>query len=192
MTSQVDPEIETESPPLFNYLRQEIPLEDLRDYASPRRITSIDFVKGFAIVFIILAHTASGWLDPESKYLYGILFTLLDILGPSLFVFLSALSVIFSIKRKEGILHEKIIRNRIFTRGIVMIVIGMLTNIVVLQGEEVRVAIYGWNIITFIGFTQIFSYYILKLKKSNRIIIDYYLAPSLKNILLRGFVKQFT
>ncbi|MHA1885311.1 MAG: heparan-alpha-glucosaminide N-acetyltransferase domain-containing protein, partial [Promethearchaeota archaeon] len=134
MNAQLEAEIETESPPLFNYLRQEIPLEDIKDYASPRRIQSIDFVKGFAIVFIILAHTASGWLDPESRYVYGILFTLLDILGPSLFVFLSALSVIFSIKRKEGILPQKIIRNRIFTRGIVMIVIGMLTNIAIIEG----------------------------------------------------------
>ena len=102
MTLQKETDIETESPPLFNYLKQEIPLEDLKDYASPRRIQSIDFVKGFAIIFIMLAHTASGWLNSESRYLYGILFTLLDILGPSLFVFLSALSVIFSIKRKEG------------------------------------------------------------------------------------------
>ena len=111
MTSQIDKDIDMESPPLFNYLWQEIPLEDIKDYASPRRIQSIDFVKGFAIVFIILAHTASGWLAPDSYYVYGLMFGLLDILGPSLFVFLSALSVIFSIKRKEGIVHPKIIRN---------------------------------------------------------------------------------
>ena len=162
MSSQTKTDIETVSPPLFNYLKQEIPLEDLKDYASPKRIHSIDFVKGFAILFIMLAHTSAGWLDSESRYLYGILFTLLDILGPSLFVFLSALSVIFSIKRKEGVLPQKIIRNRIFTRGTVMIVIEMLTNIAVLEGEQVKIAIWGWNIITFLGFSQIFSFYILK------------------------------
>ncbi len=186
MTSQIDTEIDTESPPLFNYLRQEIPLEDIKDYASPRRIHSIDFVKGFAIVFIILAHTASGWLAPDSYYLYGMMFALLDILGPSLFVFLSALSVIFSIKRKEGIVHPKIIRNRVFTRGIVLIVIGMLTNILIIEGGEIKIAIYGWNIITFLGFSQIFSYYILKIKKSGRIIIGIIiiiLSPTLRAIL---------
>ncbi len=191
MTSQIESEIETESPPLFNYLKQEIPLEDIRDYASPRRISSIDFLKGFAIVFVILAHTAQGWLDADSLYLYGLLFALLDILGPSLFVFLSALSVIFSIKRKEGIIHPKIIRNRIFTRGIVMIVLGMLTNIigVDLKTGEVVVIIFGWNIITFIGFSQIFSFYILKLKRSNRIIIGIIiiiLSPFLRAILYEG------
>ncbi|MFX1303840.1 MAG: heparan-alpha-glucosaminide N-acetyltransferase domain-containing protein [Promethearchaeota archaeon] len=191
MTSQIESEIETESPPLFNYLKQEIPLEDIRDYASPRRITSIDFLKGFAIVFVILAHTSQGWLDADSLYLYGLLFALLDILGPSLFVFLSALSVIFSIKRKEGIIHPKIIRNRIFTRGIVMIVLGMLTNIigVDLKTGKVVVIIFGWNIITFIGFSQIFSYYILKIKKSYRIVIGLIiiiLSPYLRAILYEG------
>ncbi|MHA1933012.1 MAG: heparan-alpha-glucosaminide N-acetyltransferase domain-containing protein [Promethearchaeota archaeon] len=191
MTSQIDPQTDTESPPLFNYLKQEIPLEDIKDYASPRRIQSIDLVKGFAIVFIILAHTASAWLDTESKYLYGLLFALLDILGPSLFVFLSALSVIFSIKRKEGIVHPKIIRNRVFTRGAVMIVIGMLTNILIIEGGEIKVAIYGWNIITFLGFSQIFSYYILKIGKTRRIIIGILiilLSPTLRAVLYIGKV----
>ncbi|MHA1985226.1 MAG: hypothetical protein ACW98D_01185 [Promethearchaeota archaeon] len=191
MTSQIDIETDTESPPLFNYLKQEIPLEDIKDYASPRRIHSIDFVKGFAIVFIILAHTASAWLAPDSYYLYGLLFSLLDILGPSLFVFLSALSVIFSIKRKEGIVHPKIIRNRVFTRGSVMIVIGMLTNILIIEGGEVKVAIYGWNIITFLGFSQIFSYYILKISRSRRIIIGILiilLSPTLRALLFIGKV----
>ncbi len=184
MASQIDTEIDTESPSLFNYLKQEIPLEDIKDYASPRRIQSIDFVKGFAIVFIILAHTAMSWLDSESKYIYGILFAFLDILGPSLFVFLSALSVIFSIKRKEGILPQKIIRNRIFTRGLVMIIIGILTNVDVTTGN-----IFGWNIITFLGFSQIFSFYILKLSKSRRIIIGMLiiiLSPVLRGLLFEG------
>jgi hypothetical protein len=189
MTSQIEAEIETESPPLFNYLRQEIPLEDIRDYASPKRIYSIDFLKGFAIVFVMLAHTASGWLESDSRYLYGIMFSLLDILGPSLFVFLSALSVIFSIKRKKGIIPQKIIRNRIFTRGIVMIIIGMLTNIAIIEDGQVKIAIFGWNIITFIGFSQIFSYYILKLKKSTRILtglIIIILSPYLRGVLYEG------
>ncbi len=191
MTSEIEIEIETESPPLFNYLKQEIPLEDIKDYASPKRISSIDFLKGFAIIFVILAHTAQAWLDNDSIYLYGLLFALLDILGPSLFVFLSALSVIFSIKRKEGILPQKIIRNRIFTRGIVMIIIGMMTNLVGIDPVtgKIIVIVFGWNIITFIGFSQIFSYYILKLKKSRRILIGILIivfSPILRAFLFEG------
>jgi len=67
MSSQTETDIVTESTPLFNYLKQEIPPEDLKDYTSPRRIQSIDLVRGFAIIFIMLVHTASGWLNSESR-----------------------------------------------------------------------------------------------------------------------------
>ncbi|NVM43919.1 MAG: DUF1624 domain-containing protein [Candidatus Lokiarchaeota archaeon] len=166
----------TESPPLFNYLQELIPLEDIRDFASPKRIGSIDFVKGFAIVFIILAHSANVWLNDETRYLYGLLFTLLDFLGPSLFVFLSSLSVIFSIKNKQNILPAKVIRLRIFSRGIMIILIATIYNIVSLSIEGVDVPfplnLWGWNILMFIGFSQIFSFYALKISKLYRGIIS--------------------
>ena len=165
----------TESPPLFNYLQELIPLEDIRDFASPKRIGSIDFVKGFAIVFIILAHSAAVWLDAENRYLYGLLFTLLDFLGPSLFVFLSSLSVIFSIKNKQNSLPAKVIRMRIFSRGITVILIATIYNIASLGVENYDIpfplSLWGWNILMFIGFSQIFSFYALKIPKLYRGII---------------------
>jgi len=165
----------TESPPLFNYLQELIPLEDIRDFASPKRIGSIDFVKGFAIVFIILAHSAAIWLNSENYYLYGLLFMLLDFLGPSLFVFLSSLSVIFSIKNKKNILPAKVIRMRIFSRGIIIILIATFYNLSSLIIERPDIPfplnLWGWNILMFIGFGQIFSFYALKIPKLYRGII---------------------
>ncbi|MFX0146338.1 MAG: heparan-alpha-glucosaminide N-acetyltransferase domain-containing protein [Candidatus Hodarchaeota archaeon] len=159
---------------LFDYLKKEIPVDDLKDFASPRRIKSIDFVKGLAIIFVILAHTASAWLDFQWIYLYGIMYALLDILGPSLFVFLSALSVIFSVRRKEGVLPQKVIRNGIITRGIVIMVIGILFNIpstFLLGIEGGIINLWNWNILVFIGFSQIASLYAFKLSKTARAII---------------------
>jgi len=165
----------TESPPLFNYLQELIPLEDIRDFASPKRIGSIDFVKGFAIVFIMLAHSAAIWLNSENRYLYGLLFTLLDFLGPSLFVFLSSLSVIFSIRNKKNVLPSKVIRMRIFSRGIMIIIIATVYNVASLSIENIYVPfplnLWGWNILMFIGFSQIFSYYALRMTKLSRAII---------------------
>ena len=166
-----------ESPPLFNYLREHIDIEDMRDYASPRRIKSIDFVKGFAIVLIMMGHIAEAWLDSNWVYVYAMMFCYMDILGPSLFVFLSALSVVFSIKKKEGRVHPKIIRNQILSRGISIIVIGMLLNLLWMnQGPaEYRpffpLSLWGWNIMMFLGFSQILSYYALKLRHRWRIVI---------------------
>ncbi len=179
MSSEKEKEIDLDSIPLLDYLKQAIPVEELRDYSSVRRIGSIDFVKGVAIVFIIMAHAGGAWLDSTWVFLYALMFTFLDILGPSLFVFLSALSVVFSIRRKKGTLPEKVIRNRIFSRGITIIVIAIIFNIVsiefTIEGYSFPATLWGWNILMFIGASQIFSYYALKLSKISRAVIGMFI-----------------
>jgi len=183
----------TESPPIFNYLKQHIDIGDMRDYASPKRIKSIDFVKGFAIILIMMAHIAEAWMDNDWRYIYGLMFSIMDILGPSLFVFLSALSVVFSIRKKQGKIHPKIIRNQILSRGASIIVLGMMLNLLWLnQGPaEYRpffpLSLWGWNILMFLGFSQIFSYYALKLRHRWRIVIGFsiiFISMPLRQLLI--------
>ena len=190
MSSEKKDSVDTESPHLISYLKEEIPIEDIRDYASPQRIRSLDFVKGFAIVMIMVAHTSMVWLDADWFYLHGMVYAALDILGPSLFIFLSALSVIFSIRRKKGKLPEKVIRNRIFSRGLTIMLIGMLFNViglsVVRQDIPFPLNLWGWNILMFIGFSQIASYYALKFKKWSRAfigVIIILISPALREFL---------
>ncbi|MHA2282370.1 MAG: heparan-alpha-glucosaminide N-acetyltransferase domain-containing protein [Promethearchaeota archaeon] len=167
-------------------------IDNGEEFTSKRRIASIDFVKGLALGFIIWAHAALSWLDSDWRYIYGLLFTYLDILGPSLFVFLSALSVIFSIKRKKSASSEKTIRNRIFTRGLVIIIIGALFNPISLFTENVSLPfpanLWGWNILMFIGFSQIFSYYALKFSKRTRAISGFiiiFISPWIRQLLFQ-------
>ena len=171
-----------------------IPIEDdlSNDIKNERskRIASIDFVKGIAIIFIVFAHGALSWLDNDWRYAYGLVFALLDIVGPSLFVFLSALSVVFSVKKKKGKINEKIIRNRVFTRGFTIIIIGILWNPMSLQtiGSSVPFPanLWGWNFLMFIGFSQIFSYYALKFNKRTRLIVGtivIFISPWIREIL---------
>ncbi len=175
MSSEKDNEIDVDSIHLVDYLKEDISVEELRDFSSSRRIESIDFVKGIAIILIIGAHSAKAWLVPHWQFFYGIGFAFLDIVGPSLFVFLSALSVVFSIRRKKGEIKEKIIRNRIFSRGIMIIVIAIIFNLISIEftvpGYSFPATIWGWNILMFIGLSQIFSYYALKLNKITRAVI---------------------
>jgi uncharacterized membrane protein len=162
----------TESPDLINYLREEISPDDIKNIESPKRLDSIDFVKGFAIIFIILAHISEPWLNSDWVFLFGFVFAFLDILGPTMFVFLSALSVIFTIKRKENKLSSKAIRDRIFSRGGSIILLAGLFNILLFGSlSPFPLNFWGWNILFFIGFSQIFSYYALKIGKIPRIII---------------------
>ncbi|MFX1257164.1 MAG: heparan-alpha-glucosaminide N-acetyltransferase domain-containing protein [Promethearchaeota archaeon] len=179
----------SDSKDLKSILKEKIPIEDIRDSASPKRIKSIDFVKGFAIVFIIICHTAASWFTDDWIYIYGLAFAWLDILGPSLFIFLSALSVIFSIRRKQGRLPDKVIRNRIFSRGISIILIGILFNFLglslVRKDIPFPLNLWGWNILVFLGFSQIFSYYALKLKKIPRAVIGLFI------IIISPFFREF-
>ncbi len=179
MSSKEDNEVDSDSIPLFDYLKEDIPVEELRDFSSSRRIGSIDFVKGVAIIFIIMAHTTGAWFDASWIFFHGIGFTFLDIFGPSLFVFLSALSVVFSIRRKKGVVHEKVIRNRIFSRGLMIIVIAIIFNLIsiefTVEGYSFPATIWGWNILMFIGASQIFSYYALKLSKISRAVIGMFI-----------------
>ena len=118
----------------------------------PRRLASIDFVKGLAIVFIILAHTSGGWFTKDWLFIHGIVYMFLDILGPSLFIFLSALSVVFSLKRKKGRLPDKVIRNNIFARGSMLILIGVVINaFLISKYTYFPLTLWGWNIIFFGG-----------------------------------------
>jgi len=185
MESNAKKEKDFDSPTLINYLRQDIPIEEIRDYSSSGRIASIDFVKGFAIVFIILAHYASVWLDKDWYFMYGLAFMFLDILGPSLFIFLSALSVVFTVKKKAGKMPEKLIRNRVFSRGLIIMAIGVFINLSV-TNYDFPLNLWGWNILFFMGFSQIFSYYALKITKMPRAIIGIFiifLTPTIRAFL---------
>jgi len=193
MSSEEDNEIDLDSIHLFDYLKKAIPVEELRDFSSSRRIGSIDFVKGIAIILIIGAHCAGAWLVGSWRFFYGVLFSFLDIFGPSLFVFLSALSVVFSIRRKKGSIHEKVIRNRIFSRGLIIIIIAVIFNLVSIEftipGYSFPATLWGWNILMFIGFSQIFSYYALKLNKVARAIIGLliiYISDPVRQFLFQG------
>ncbi|MFX1568431.1 MAG: heparan-alpha-glucosaminide N-acetyltransferase domain-containing protein [Promethearchaeota archaeon] len=166
--------------------------QDIKNNTS-KRIDSIDYVKGFAIVWIVLAHAGLSWFDRDWKYVYGLVFAFLDVLGPSLFVFLSALSVVFSYKRKKGKISEKAIRNGILIRGGVIMIIGVLFNPVSLLTERTAIGfpanLWGWNILMFIGISQILSYYAIKFNKKWRAVIGLlviYFSPWIRDVLYEG------
>ena len=57
---------------LIGQLKEELNSKDITQTSSPRRIASIDFVKGIAIIIIILCHTSAAWFDESWVYLHGI------------------------------------------------------------------------------------------------------------------------
>ena len=140
------------------------------------RIHSIDFLKGVSICIIILINTAEIWLDSESRYIYALIYVYLDVIGTSLFIFLFSISVVFLWKKRMGITPSKAIRNDILMRGIILIALGIIYNIIstsIFQNKTFPYNLWGWNILTFIGFAQIISYYALKLSRGSRWILGF-------------------
>jgi len=139
------------------------------------RILSLDVLKGIAIILVILSHVAYFTLKEEDIWMYWTIFILLDVFGPSLFVFLSAQGVVFSYIKKKNELNElKAVRKTTFRRAYAIILIGWIYNAILnFFNPKVNYGIFGfwyWHILQFIGFSQIFTYIALKFKKYKRII----------------------
>lgn len=146
---------------------------------------------------IILCHSSGYWFDPEWKFLHGIVYMWLDVFGPSLFIFLSALSVVFSINKKKGKVPDNVIRNNIFSRGILIMIVGSLytiaSNIMWLPNISFPFNLYGWNILTFIGLSQIIAYYALKISEPSRIFIGFIIilfSPTLRSMLIETILIE--
>ena len=158
---------------------------DINTRQKPRRISSLDATRGLAMIFILLLHYALAWADHGSVFLAGAGQIFLEFLGPAMFIVLSTISVVFTTKRKQGTVPEKFIRNNIFLRGGMIILIAILYNLFSLK-------IWGWNILMLIGFSQIFTYYALKLKKIPRIIIGLIILFSSEFIRETIWINQDT
>lgn len=140
------------------------------------RVLALDVLKGIAIILVILSHVAYYTMKDEDLWMYWTLYTLLDVFGPSLFVFLSAQGVVFSNSKKGKAYYDpKAARNTTFRRAAAIIFIGWIYNFLLnTVNPEINygpVAFWYWHILQFIGFSQIITYYALKLKPYMRLIL---------------------
>jgi len=153
-----------ENKTITNNDTEEILIENKIPQVQTRRIDSLDVTRGVAMMFIILLHFCLAWLDQNVVFIAAAGQIFLEFLGPAMFIVLSTISVVFTVKKKEGKIPKKIIRNGMFMRGFFIIIFGFIYNLFSLN-------IWGWNILMFIGFGQIFTYYALKFEKIPRMII---------------------
>lgn len=142
-----------------------IELDAREESESLERIDSLDVVKGLSMIMIILAHLGIIWLDNEWYYSYAFTQMHLDFLGPSMFIILSSLGVVFSVRKKQGKIPERLVRNGVFMRAGMVFVFGIIFELI--GGSQ----LFGWNILMFIGLSQIVTYYAIKLKKGPRALI---------------------
>ena len=156
-----------------------------------KSINSIEFTKGFAILCILLANTINYWLffDYESSIFLSLLIVLLEIFGSSLYIFLFSFSVIFTLKKKMGCIPEKTNRNKVLKQAFFLIFLGFLYGIIFNYIDKSTLIFWGWNILIFIGFGQLFCYYAFKLVRWVRIGIGLtiiFITPTVRELLYIG------
>ncbi|MFX0074472.1 MAG: hypothetical protein ACFE96_03460, partial [Candidatus Hermodarchaeota archaeon] len=152
------------------------------------RLKSVKNVKGFSIFVILISNAINYWLDfsDELKEVYGVIITILEIFGPALYIFIVSFSVSFTLNKKMGTYPERANRNKIIKQSLFLILLGSLYNILLNPNLEFPVNLWGWNILTFLGFSQIICYLAYKLVRWARLVIGLtiiFLTSGLRELL---------
>jgi hypothetical protein len=85
-----------------------------------------------------------------------------------------------------GAYPEKIYRNKILKQALFLILLGSLYNIIINPNLTFPLNLWGWNILVFLGFSQIICYLAYKLVRWARLVIGLsfiFLAPGIREIL---------
>ena len=88
-----------------------------------------------------------------------------------------------------GRIPERFNRNTIIFQGFFLISLGTLFNLITNLSSHFPQNLWGWNILVFLGFSQIISYYIFKLVRWARFVIGLiiiFFTPGLREFLFIG------
>jgi len=155
------------------------------------KLKSIEIVKGFSILIILFSNSINYWLvfGDELKDIYGFIIVILEVIGPSLYIFVVSFSISFTLNKKMGTYHEKTNRNKILKQALFLILLGCLYNIILNPNSEFPINLWGWNILVFLGFSQIICYLAYKLVRWARLVIGLsviFLTPGIRELLFIG------
>lgn len=148
------------------------------DTAGPaaRRVHTFDFFKGFAMLLIYWVHAAGFWNDGSWVSVYRVGYIFVDWIGPSLFVSLSVIGTLTSIKQRvaAGKGGTKALVLDAFKKFSFMFAVGTIMNVSLeLDKGSTNVAamLMGMNMITAIAFVQLFAVVLYKLSRNVRIVV---------------------
>jgi len=155
------------------------------------KLKSIESVKGFSILIVLLSNSINYWLifGDELKDIYGLIIVILEVIGPSLYIFVVSFSISFTLNKKMGTYHEKKNRNKILKQALFLILLGSLYNIILNPSLAFPINLWGWNILVFLGFSQIICFLAYKLVRWARLVIGLsiiFLTYGIRELLFIG------
>lgn len=145
---------------------------------------------GISILIILFSNSIDYWFifGPFSTPIL-ILISILDVFGPFFYLFLVSYSVTFTLNKKMGCNPEKSNRNKVLKEALFLIFLGFILNLIL-----VPFSFWGWNILMFLGFSQIICVLSFKIVRWGRIIIALsiiFLSAGIRELLFIGKSNPF-
>ncbi len=121
-----------------------------------QRLTSVDVMRGLAIIFMVLCHFPIflSPLDESSPWLYFFSNHIVGDFAAPFFLFLSGFSQVLA--GDKGSVKDSIMLPKPIRRGLIIFVVGLLFSIS-MHGLE---AIFEWDILPLIGISTIVLYFL--------------------------------
>jgi len=124
------------------------------------RVLSIDIVRGFALVCMVLVHFLIYFSNAEAEktWLYFSFNHLLGDWGASCFLMMMGISQVFS-ERKHTDLSQYLLFQRALIRGLFIFIAGIVMLVLAWGPSQ----IWRWDILTLMGFATIIIFFCRKL-----------------------------
>jgi hypothetical protein len=151
----------TQRPPALTRLAQE-------------RIASLDFLKGFLMLWIMYVHLGSYWGDGTFASAWRLVWLLLDWMGPVGFIAFTIIGTMLSYKKKLECGKTKGMGIEALKKFSFLFLIGELMNIVIDARNPVHLGpwhVLGMNMITAVAFAQLFAHAVLRLSQYQRLFL---------------------
>ena len=162
--------------------------EKFRENAQLRsdRLCTIDYLKGFAMFWITFVHLGAYWNDNSWVSLWRIIWLVLDWLGPSIFISITVIGTMISIRKKELAGNTKGMGIYAVKKFSYLFIVGEIMNLIIDVRNLKHVGpwhLLGMNMITAVAFAQLLVYAFIKLSQRQRVV--------LLGILVAGFPILF-
>ncbi|MHA1611559.1 MAG: heparan-alpha-glucosaminide N-acetyltransferase domain-containing protein [Promethearchaeota archaeon] len=146
------------------------------DKGTAGRIRAFDILRGTSILLMIIAHVGNYWLTPDSRWLVGLFFLIVNVQGTNGFTFVAGLGFGYSWFRNK----EKFRKKRSLTHTFLLFVISIGFNIIsalVRKNPFWFEYFWYWNILQTIAVCRLLGELLLRLKIRIRLVILIVMIP---------------
>jgi hypothetical protein len=142
--------------------------------AGTSRIITMDYLKGVAAFWFTLAHMAMYFNDKSWMSIMGTAIIVLDWLTVDLFLTITVVGTMVSIKKKVASGKSKGMFATAVQKSVFLLIVGLIMNIVIDARNDQKIGIwlvFGANMISVIAIVQLFTYMLVKMKRWLRLVL---------------------